>query len=69
MLALTSNARKQLSSEVLNLAAWKRYKAVTLQEIENALPKKVCNDTNMVSKVERIAKMYTLISVRFVVES
>lgn len=52
----------------MNLTAWERYKAITLQEIENALTEKIGDDTNVVAEVEGVAKVNTLIAVGFVVE-
>ena len=36
VLELTSNAGKQLTSKVLDMAVWERGKSISLEKIENA---------------------------------
>lgn len=42
---LTSDAREKLSGKVLNMTVGKRRKRVGLEEIKNALPQQIGNDT------------------------
>lgn len=66
---LTCNTGEELPGEVLNLTARKWYKPITFEKVENALPKQVRDDANMVAEIERVAKVYALVSVGLVIES
>lgn len=66
---LTSNTREELPSKALDLTARKRHKSISFQKIENALSKEVGNDAYVVSKVERIAQVYALVSICLIIES
>lgn len=48
----TSHTREQLSRKVLNLRAWERYKAISLQKVEYTLSKQIGDNADMVSKVK-----------------
>ena len=51
----------------MDLAVWKRYKAVTLEEVENALAKKVHYNADMTPVIEAVAQMNASVPVFFVV--
>jgi hypothetical protein len=65
---LTSYTRKELSGEALNLRAREWHKSISLEEVEDALPKEVCDNADVVSEVERISEMYAFVSVCLVVQ-
>ena len=52
---LTCDAGKKLLRKVLYLTARKGHKLVALQKIENTLPKQICDNAYVVSKVETLA--------------
>lgn len=52
---LTGNAREELPGKALYLGARKWRKAIALEEIEYTRAQQVCNDTDMVPKVEAVA--------------
>lgn len=64
---LTSYASKQLTRKTLYLAAWERDERIAFEKIEDTLPQKIRDDTNMISKVEAVPQMNTLISICLVV--
>ena len=64
----TGHAREQLAGKVLYLSAWKRHEAISLQEVEDALPEKICDYTDVVSEVEGVAEMYTFVPVGLIVQ-
>ena len=45
------------------MAARKRNELIAFQKVKDALSEEVCDDANMVPKVEAIAKMDTLVAV------
>lgn len=51
---LTSNAGEKLPRKALNLTARKGHELVALEEVENALPKKVGNNTYVVPEIEAV---------------
>ena len=64
---LTGNACEELSGKALNLTARKWYKSIAFQKIEHTLAEKIGNNTYVVSEVEAISKVYTLITIVSVV--
>lgn len=64
----TSNTGEQLSCKILDLCAWKWDKAVTLQEIKDALAKQVRNDAYVISIIKGVSKVYAFVAVRLVVQ-
>jgi hypothetical protein len=53
----------------LNLRAREGYEAVSLEEVKDALPEEISDDADVISEVERVSQMYTLVAVVFVVQS
>ena len=66
---LTCDTGEQLSCKVLYLCAWKWDKSIALQEVEDTGPEQIRDYTDVVSKVESISQMNTLVSIGFVVQS
>lgn len=64
---LTSNTGEELFSKVLDLAAREGHELICLEKVEDTLPEQIGNNTDVISKVEGVAKVYTLISIEFVV--
>jgi hypothetical protein len=64
---LTSNAGKQLASKLLDLTAREWYETIALEEIEHTLSQQVCNNANVVSEIETIPKVNTLVAVALIV--
>jgi hypothetical protein len=52
----------------LYLRAREGDETVALQEVENALPKQIRNDTYVISVVERISKVYAFIAIGLVIQ-
>ena len=50
--ALTSYTGKQLPSKALDLRAWKRDEAVSLEEIKDTVAQQICNNADVISVVE-----------------
>lgn len=63
MLTLTCYTRKQLTSEILNLAVGKRDKAVALQKVKDALAKEAHDDADMTLVVKAVRQVYTSIPI------
>jgi hypothetical protein len=63
-----SDAGEELSRKALYLCAWEGHKSVALQEIEDALAEEICDYAYMISEVERVTQVYTLVLVGTVVE-
>lgn len=61
--ALTRNAREELSRKALDLTVGKRYEMVTLQEVENTLAEEVSDNADMTSIIEAVSKMNTSVSI------
>lgn len=51
----------------MNVSAWERCKGISFEKVEYALPEKICDNADMVPKVEAISEMYALIPVVLVV--
>jgi hypothetical protein len=64
---LTSNTSEQLPSEALDLCAREWCEGIKFQEVEHALAQEVRYYTDVISEVEAIPKMNTLVAVVFVV--
>lgn len=64
----TGNTGKELSSKTLDLTAWERYKAISLEKIEDTLTQQVGDNADVISEVERVSQMYTLVPVFLVIE-
>lgn len=52
---------------MLNVTARKRHKLIAFEKVKDTLAEEVCDDANVIPKVEGVAKMYTLVAVLFVV--
>jgi hypothetical protein len=66
-IVLTSYTGKKLSSETLNMRARKRHELISLQKIKDALTEQVCDNTDVISKVETVSQVNTLVAVVCVV--
>lgn len=66
-MALTSNTGKQLTGELLNVAAGKRHKGVALEKVKHALAEQVRDNANVVAVVERISEVDALVAVALVI--
>lgn len=64
---LTCNAGEQLTCKILYLRAWKRYKSISFQEVEHALPEQVRDNADVVAEIERVPQVYTLVSIVLIV--
>jgi hypothetical protein len=64
---LTSHTCEELASEALYLGTWKGCEGVGFQEVEHTLAKKIRNYTDVISKVEAVSKMDTLVAIVSVV--
>lgn len=64
---LTSNAGQQLSGKTLYLAAWKWNERIRLEKVEDALPKKIRNDADVVPIIKAISEVYALISIVLII--
>ena len=65
--SLTGNTGEQLPGETLDLTAWKRHEAVTLEKVEYTLAQQVCDYTYMAAEVEAIAQVYAFVAIVLVV--
>ena len=65
--SLTSNTGEQLPGEALDLTAWKRHEAVTLQKVEYTLAQQVRDYAYMAAKVEAVAEVYAFVPIVLVV--
>jgi len=64
---LTSNAGEELACKLLDVTAGEGHKRVALQEIKDTLAEEVGDDTDVVSEVESVPQMNTLVAVVLVV--
>ena len=63
----TSDAGKELTSELLDVAAGKGNKLVAFEEIEDALAEQVGDDADVVLEIKRFSKVDALVAVVLVV--
>ena len=61
------NAGEELLGKLLDVRAWEGYKLIRLEEIENALPVEIGDDTDVVPKVEAVSKVNAAVHVVLVV--
>jgi hypothetical protein len=64
---LTCNAGEQLPGKILDLTVWERNKAISLEEVENALAQQIHDNANMTPIVKAVSQMYAAIPVIIVV--
>jgi hypothetical protein len=63
----TSYTRKQLTSKILNLTAWKWNEGIAFEKIKDALTQKISDDANVISEIKAVSQVNAFVSIRLVV--